>query len=98
MRSVFLIGAIVFLSAASWYIHRGGEPAAVWWLYAWGLLLAVAVFYDEGEPKPILDHIPGLGWIETQERFVDETSGALVTVYCQRHTGERAYVKTAPAD
>ena len=64
---------------------------------AWPMLLcagvlAVGVFYERtlsrGGTAP-----RGPGWAPTAERFRDEESGAMVTVWFNSKTGERRYVE-----
>jgi hypothetical protein len=65
--------------------------------FAWPYLLmaaifAVGVFYERvfyrgaGTPR-------GQGWEATAERFRDQESGAMVTVWFNSRTGERLYVE-----
>jgi len=60
-------------------------------------LLAAGVFFERtlsrggGAPR-------GAGWAPTAERFRDDESGAMVTVWFNAQTGERRYVEDgAPA-
>ena len=68
---------------------------------AWPFLLAVAVlavgvFYERtlsrggGAPR-------GVGWTPTAERFRDQESGAMVTVWFNARTGKRRYVEDGAA-
>jgi hypothetical protein len=43
--------------------------------------------------KPLVAKAPGPGWQRTDERFVDDETGATVTVFVEPGTGERAYVR-----
>jgi hypothetical protein len=58
--------------------------------------LALGIFYERlfyrGAGVPA-----GGGWQETDERFRDEESGALVTVWFNPATGERRYVDQGAA-
>lgn len=66
-------------------------PAA--WPFLLGVaVLAVGVFYERtlsrGGAAPV-----GPGWQPTAERFRDQESGAMVTVWYNARTGERRYVE-----
>lgn len=79
---LFLLGAAALTAI---------EPAA-WPCLAVAALLAVGVFYERtyyrGAAAP-----RGAGWQPTAERFRDEESGAMVTVWFNPATGERRYVE-----
>ena len=59
-------------------------------------ILAVSVFFERtlsrNNPVP-----RGPGWEATAERFRDEESGAMVTVWFNAKTGERRYVEDGAA-
>jgi uncharacterized membrane protein HdeD (DUF308 family) len=59
----------------------------------WGLFLIVALVIERVRYKRLENKSPGPGWQRTTERFVDEETGAMVTVYIKADTGERAYVR-----
>jgi uncharacterized membrane protein HdeD (DUF308 family) len=59
----------------------------------WGGVLIVLIAFERVRYKRLEGKSPGPGWQRTTERFVDEETGAMVTVYVQPETGERAYVK-----
>lgn len=59
----------------------------------WGAALIAAIVFERVRYKRLEAQSPGPGWQRTTERFVDEETGAMVTVYVQPETGERAYVK-----
>ncbi|WP_242126438.1 hypothetical protein [Sphingobium sp. Sx8-8] len=66
-------------------------------LAAWPTLLPVGLFlagtlferarYGRASAEP-----SGPGWTRTQERFVDDASGRVMTVWFNSQTGERRYV------
>ena len=70
-------------------------PAAWPFLLCAGIL-AIGVFYERtlsrggGAPR-------GAGWAPTAERFRDDESGAMVTVWFNPTTGERRYVEDGAA-
>jgi hypothetical protein len=80
--AVTLLG--VMLLAATW------DPVAWPWLIVAILLVIGTVFerryHNRSEGRP-----GGAGWERTDERFRDETTGRLVTVWYNRVTGERRY-------
>jgi uncharacterized membrane protein HdeD (DUF308 family) len=60
---------------------------------SWGCVLIAAIVFERVRYKRLESKSPGPGWERTTERFVDDETGAMVTVYIQPETGERAYVK-----
>jgi hypothetical protein len=58
----------------------------------WGSLLVVGIVCERVIYKPVAAGRPGPGWQRTTERFVDEDTGRIVTVYVEPQSGERAYV------
>jgi hypothetical protein len=58
----------------------------------WGGLLVVGIVCERVIYKPVETGRPEPGWQRTAERFVDEDTGRIVTVYVEPGTGERAYV------
>jgi hypothetical protein len=62
----------------------------------WGAVLVFGIVYERYVYKTIVDKAPaGDGWVRTAERFLDQKTGKLVTVYMKPVTGERAYVAEA---
>jgi hypothetical protein len=59
----------------------------------WGAFLVFVIIIERFRYKALVSRRPGPGWERTTERFVDEETGRVVTVYIQPETGERAYVK-----
>jgi len=59
----------------------------------WGVVLIVSLVIERVRYKRLESKRPGPGWERTTERFVDEETGAMVTVYIKPETGERAYVR-----
>jgi uncharacterized membrane protein HdeD (DUF308 family) len=59
----------------------------------WGVVLVAAIVFERTRYKRLERKKPGSGWERTTERFVDEETGATVTVYVKPETGERTYVR-----
>jgi hypothetical protein len=65
----------------------GGWPPTVI-----GSFLVLGVIFERIAYKPV-DRAPaGPDWRATEERFVDPTTGATLTVFVKASTGERRYV------
>ena len=69
-----------------------GFPFGIVIMIGGGAVLA-GTLYERVQYKPALTAKPGPGWTRTGERFYDEQSGKLLTVYIQPETGERSYVE-----
>ena len=88
LRNVVLVGAVIMFGAALLMSTR--DPVAWPWLIVAGVLVIGTVF--ERRYRNNTGGAPmGQGWEPTEERFRDETSGRLVTVWYNRATGERRY-------
>jgi hypothetical protein len=57
-----------------------------------GAVLLFGLLIERWRYKAVTSSPPGLGWVGTDERFVDPESGNLVTVFYNPCTGERRYV------
>lgn len=90
-RGLITIGVLVVIVGAMALIS-GIVSTSLVFLFWGGAIIAVIVF-ERVSYKRLEDKSPGPGWQRTTERFVDEETGAMVTVYVQPETGERAYVK-----
>ena len=81
--------ALLMLVAAA--VVTAIAPAA-WPFLLCAALLAACIFFERtlsrGDPAP-----RGADWQPTAERFRDEESGAMVTVWYNAKTGERRYVE-----
>jgi hypothetical protein len=51
------------------------------------------VLFERYRYKSALNAPPGPDWEATAEKFIDPSTGQPLTVYVQRATGKRAYVK-----
>ena len=66
----------------------------VLWLGAVLLPLIVwAIFRKGGYKRQPLDAPPGPGWVRTEERFADPSSGETLEVWFDPQSGERVYVR-----
>jgi hypothetical protein len=89
LRDLVQAGTAILLVCAA--ILTGLVPAA-WPFLACMAVLAVGVFYERvfyrGAVTP-----RGADWQATAERFRDQESGEMVTVWFNAKTGERRYVE-----
>ncbi len=80
------------IAAAVVLLIAGNTPPAMVCL-VWGGILVFGIVYERYAYKTIVDKVPaGKDWARTTERFVDQKTGKIVTVYVKPMTGERAYV------
>ncbi|MBS0273034.1 MAG: hypothetical protein JSR55_01260 [Proteobacteria bacterium] len=66
-------------------------PAAFVFLF-WGIVIVVGVAFERYRYKRIETKAPAGNWQRTTERFIDDATGAPVTVWIDPATGERKYV------
>ena len=59
---------------------------------SWGVLILLGTLYERNRYKALETARPGDGWTATTEKFIDDESGAPVTVYVNA-AGERRYVR-----
>jgi hypothetical protein len=87
---VLLIGAAAVVGGAV-AMFLGCPPG---WVFAfWGALVVLSLVYEKVRYKPLESGAPGAGWTKTTERFIDDETGEPVTVWLERQTGERKYVR-----
>lgn len=92
LRSVVMaIGAICLAIGAVALFTHGASPGAVFLF--WGVALVGGILFERFRYKRLEKRAPGAGWSRTTERFVDEDTGKIVTVYIRPETGERTYVQ-----
>ena len=58
-----------------------------------GAAVLAGTLYERALYKPAVKAKPGPDWTRTSERFYDDQTGKLLTVYIQPQTGERSYVE-----
>ena len=63
------------------------------WRSFWGVLILLGTVWEKVIYKPVEAARPGPGWVGTDERFIDDKTGAPVRVYVEPGTGERRYIK-----
>ena len=90
-RSLIVIGALVLILGAAALLSGKAEPSVVF--VCWGALLVAAIVFERFRYKPLERRRPGPGWERTTERFVDDETGKIVTVYVEPQSGERVYVE-----
>jgi membrane protein implicated in regulation of membrane protease activity len=90
-KGLITIGTLVVILGAA-ALASGIVPGSFVVVF-WGCALIAAIVFERVRYKRLEAQSPGPGWQRTTERFVDEETGAMVTVYVQPETGERAYVK-----
>jgi hypothetical protein len=84
------LGLLIMAGGLALLFYGGVAPAIVFTLE--GLVVVVGIAFERATYKAIEGAKPGAGWTRTPERFVDDASGRMVTVYVQPATGERKYV------
>jgi hypothetical protein len=91
---------IAMLLAGVVVLGLGGPFLVVIWLTILGLTVSLGTIFERVYYKRLATRTPGTGWIATEERFVDPTTGRLVEVHVKPTTGERLYVDigTPPED
>ena len=88
--AVLAIGVLCLVGGLLSLTFHIGPPALVFVI--WGVVLIGGIVYERYRYKPIEQSLPGSGWVETTERFIDDETGEPVTVYLHSATGEREYV------
>lgn len=91
LRSLVLAIAILCLVGAAIALAFGYLPGALM-AGIWGTILLLGTLYERAVYKANATQKP-TNAVRTNERFVDDVSGKLVTVYVDPKTGERTYVE-----
>lgn len=89
--AVLVVGALCFLGGLI-ALFLGVFPPAFIFVF-WAGLLIIGTVYERVRYKPIEQARLGPGWVKTSERFYDDETGKLITVYVHPETGERSYVE-----
>lgn len=90
-RGLITVGVLVIILGVAALLS--GIVARSFIFVFWGVVLIVSLIIERVRYKRLEAKSPGPGWERTTERFVDEETGAMVTVYIKPETGERAYVR-----
>ncbi len=72
-------------------IFAGAPIALILWLAGVGLVLTLGTIFERVHYKLLAPRAPA-GFIATEERFADPTTGRMVQVHIKPATGERVYV------
>jgi hypothetical protein len=91
LRKVVLALALLVLAAGVLAVVAGAVGA--WVCVVWGGIIALGIAHERYRYKPLKQGAPGTGWTKTNERFVDDETGKMVSVYIETATGERQYVE-----
>jgi hypothetical protein len=97
LRVVLGTVGIAALAGAVIGIVSGGPLMVILWALGIGLTLTLGVIFERVHYKLLAPNAPGPGWVATEERFVDPTTGRMVQVHIKPDTGERRYVDTDAA-
>ncbi|MGH6870434.1 MAG: hypothetical protein ACREHE_02905 [Rhizomicrobium sp.] len=92
LRSVVLGIGVLVLAGGVAAIVLGGVPSAFVFV-AWGVLIVAGTLFERFRYKPLETQAPPGNWVRTPERFIDDETGAPVTVWLDPETGERKYVR-----
>lgn len=92
LRKVLIGVGVMFLIAGAVSLAFGVFPPVMVFAF-WGVLIVLGTVFERVIYKRIEPVRPGAGWQRTMERFLDEHTGAPVTVYIEPVSGERAYVR-----
>jgi hypothetical protein len=88
--SVIAIGLLCFAGGLAAMLTGFCPPA--WVALFWGVLILLGTVWEKVIYKPVELGTPGAGWVGTDERFIDDETGAPVRVYVEPGTGERRYI------
>lgn len=92
-KALLLCGALLLLGGLGavllWHVPGRLGPAGI------GVVLLLAILFEQRGYKRIVDAAPGPDWLPTGERFLDPNTNVPVAVYIQPATGKRAYVRAS---
>jgi hypothetical protein len=91
LRSVVAVLAVLVVIGGAVATLTVG-PAGIGWLVM-GVLVLIGLLAERVYYKRIVDRAPDPRFERTSERFRDPVTGAVVDVYADPKTGERAYVR-----
>jgi hypothetical protein len=88
LRGFVLVLSLVLMLIGLWPCVNGAH--VLWPVFIWGVVLLLATIFERWRYRANAGR-DGVGWVATDERFIDPESGKLVQVYYQASTGERHY-------
>jgi hypothetical protein len=91
VRTAGIAIGLVMMAGGLYTLFIGAVAPAIVFTFE-GAVILIGVAFERATYKAIEAKTPGAGWTRTPERFVDDASGRMVTVYVQAGTGERKYV------
>lgn len=93
LRIVLAIYALVYL-VGGYLLIRSDQNGIVIGAYfiVNGLIILIAAVFERGRYRPHTKNSDG--WVVTNERFIDDTTGKTMEVRYNRQTGERDYAET----
>ena len=89
LRTAILLAAALALTAA---LFGALADPGVWPAALVALLVVIGTWFERRRYGALQRAPQGDGWHPTTERFVDDASGNLVTVWYNTRTGERRYI------
>jgi len=92
LRGFLIAVAIICILGGLVALATGMFPPAAIFAF-WGILLAIGTLFERVIYKPTKVQPPGVGWVRTTERFIDDATGKAITVYIEPATGERQYIE-----
>jgi hypothetical protein len=94
LREVILAYGVLALIGGIALAAAGIFTGLVFYLCINGVIVIAALLFERGRYQPTIT--PGGKWEETGERFVDPSTGQLMTVRYNPQTGARDYVPVKP--
>lgn len=96
LRKAILAYGVLAIAGAIALALAGVMAGLVFYLFVNGAIVVAAVLFERGRYRPTIT--PSGPWQETDERFVDPTTGQLMKVRYNPQTGARDYVPTPHPD
>ncbi len=92
LRSLVVAAGVFCIACGLVALATGVWPGAIVPMI-FGTLLLLGTVWERLTYKPLERSSPGPGWVATEERFVDEDTGAMIRVWMEPKSGERRYIK-----
>lgn len=96
LRKAILAYGVLAVVGAILLAVAGIITGLVVYLFVNGAVVIAALLFERGRYRPAVN--PDGPWQETNERFVDPTTGQLMKVRYNPQTGARDYVPMSPDD